>query len=151
MLPKFTNRGGSQKISETFDVNLDIMVSMSGSSCTEPSQFARVYWAASAELVNWSHAGLVTLSAKNQGGDVLLSQAKSSTTPFNYSHTLAWTEVLGKADTYSVAFAFEFGLAVTVANPSTKDPDSCTADASLVPGSGLSGVPDLVLTDVIVV
>ncbi|HXQ95002.1 MAG TPA: hypothetical protein VN864_07565 [Thermoplasmata archaeon] len=135
LLQGFTGQNGSFTVRVKWAMTMDLDVSLSGSTCSEPNQFAEMNFQFAAGVLNETSNMVLKSAARINHTQV--SAAGSTTLNLATNVTLTMSVQLSTSDSYAISTGFSFWMTAQVDNPMTGDLDSCTADAKLVPTSGI--------------
>jgi hypothetical protein len=135
LLQGFTSQNGSFTVRIKWAMSMDLAVSLSGSTCSDPSQLAEVNFEFAGGVLNET-SNLPLKSAVRLNHTQVNSTTGSTTLNLATNVTLTMTVQLSTADSYAISTGFSFWMTAQVDNPTTGDADSCTADAKLSPTSG---------------
>jgi hypothetical protein len=133
-LPVFTHENGSVLVTVRWVLDFDVKASLSGSPCGMGDNYSTAYATIAAGVVDVSNDTILKDTTRSWGAS--LYTTGSDETDVHVTGNLKITLVLDPATTYQIVTGLGFDLQVQTSNPSPGFPAACTADASIVPGSG---------------
>ncbi|MCI4333274.1 MAG: hypothetical protein L3K01_06080 [Thermoplasmata archaeon] len=136
LLQGFTGQNGAFTVRVKWAMTMDVDVSLSGSTCSEPNQFGEMNFEFAAGVLN--ETSNTPLGSAVRINHTQVTSPGSTTLNLATNVTLTMAVQLSTSDSYAISTGFSFWMTAQVDNPTTGDADSCTADARLSPSSGVN-------------
>ncbi|MFI5414353.1 MAG: hypothetical protein ACHQ16_01610 [Candidatus Lutacidiplasmatales archaeon] len=134
LIQGFTGQNGSFTVRVKWMMSMDLAVSLSGTTCSEPNQMAEMNFEFAAGVLN--ETSNLPLKSAARVNHTAVTTAGSTTINLATNVSMSMAVQLSAADSYAISTGFSFWMTAQVDNPTTGDADACTADASLSPSSG---------------